>query len=100
MKFEERIKKVKILPTRDCEAGYGPARGFLGQLCIVSMPELARHPISNPKHTTVFAGCTYFADVGIGRRAHLDNSDTNKRFGTSVTFLNLQIKNIEGYCYQ
>ena len=25
-KFEERMRKVKVLPTRDCEAGYGPDR--------------------------------------------------------------------------
>ena len=24
-KFEEKVRKVKLLPTRDCEAGYGPA---------------------------------------------------------------------------
>ena len=24
-KFEEKIRKVELLPTRDCEAGYGPA---------------------------------------------------------------------------
>ena len=24
-KFEERMRKVEVLPTRDCEAGYGPA---------------------------------------------------------------------------
>ena len=23
-KFEERMRKVELLPTRDCEAGYGP----------------------------------------------------------------------------
>ena len=23
-KFEEKIRKVELLPTRDCEAGYGP----------------------------------------------------------------------------
>ena len=24
IKFEEKIRKVELLPTRDCEAGYGP----------------------------------------------------------------------------
>ena len=24
-KFEEKVRKVELLPTRDCEAGYGPA---------------------------------------------------------------------------
>ena len=23
-KFEEKMRKVELLPTRDCEAGYGP----------------------------------------------------------------------------
>ena len=27
-KFEEKIRKVELLPTRDCEAGYGPAYKF------------------------------------------------------------------------
>ena len=25
-KLEEKIRKVELLPTRDCEAGYGPVR--------------------------------------------------------------------------
>ena len=25
-KFEEKVRKVELLPTRDCKAGYGPAR--------------------------------------------------------------------------
>ena len=25
LKFEEKMRKLKLLPTRDCEAGYGPA---------------------------------------------------------------------------
>ena len=25
-KFEEKMRKVKLLPTRDCEAGYGPGQ--------------------------------------------------------------------------
>ena len=24
-KFEEKMRKTELLPTRDCEAGYGPA---------------------------------------------------------------------------
>ena len=24
MKLEEKMRKVELLPTRDCEAGYGP----------------------------------------------------------------------------
>ena len=24
LKFEEKMRKVELLPTRDCEAGYGP----------------------------------------------------------------------------
>ena len=24
--FKEKMRKVELLPTRDCEAGYGPAR--------------------------------------------------------------------------
>ena len=27
-KFEEKMRKVELLPTRDCEAGYGPAYKF------------------------------------------------------------------------
>ena len=35
-KFEERMRKVELLPTRDCEAGYGPD---------VNITELSRaHP--------------------------------------------------------
>ena len=26
MIFEERIRKVELLPTRNCEAGYGPGK--------------------------------------------------------------------------
>ena len=26
LKFEEKMRKVELLPTRDCEAGYGPAK--------------------------------------------------------------------------
>ena len=26
-KFEEKMRKVELLPTRDCEACYGPGRG-------------------------------------------------------------------------
>ena len=26
-KFEEKMRKVELLPTRDCEAGYGPENG-------------------------------------------------------------------------
>ena len=28
-KFEEKMRKVELLPTRDCEAGYGPGKRFL-----------------------------------------------------------------------
>ena len=39
MKFEEKMRKVEFLPTRDCEAGYGPAcwrtvRGTTGDLLL------------------------------------------------------------------
>ena len=29
-KFEEKIRKVELLPTRDCEAGYGPVVNSAG----------------------------------------------------------------------
>ena len=32
-KFEEKMRKVEFLPTRDCEAGYGPAEVTCGKLC-------------------------------------------------------------------
>ena len=28
-KFEERMRKLELLPTRDCEARYGPGRAIL-----------------------------------------------------------------------
>ena len=28
-KFEEKMRKVEVLPTRDCEAGYRPGRMLL-----------------------------------------------------------------------
>ena len=27
LKFEEKLKKVELLPAQDCEAGYGPGNG-------------------------------------------------------------------------
>ena len=35
-KFEERVRKVELLPTRDCEAGYGP--GCYRRLCLHEEP--------------------------------------------------------------
>ena len=29
-KFEERMNKLKLLPTQDCEAGYGPVSSICG----------------------------------------------------------------------
>ena len=45
-KFEERMRKVELLPTWNCEAGYGPG-------CIpIKMPHIRDHTISLLYHNT------------------------------------------------
>ena len=37
-KFEEKMRKVELLPTRDCEAGYGPDYAHCAGPCLLTLP--------------------------------------------------------------
>ena len=53
-KFEETVRKVELLPTRDCEAGYSPASMYL-----VSIHHELRHEIElDHEWTSTATGCS------------------------------------------
>ena len=70
LKFEEKMRKVELLPTRDCEAGYGPGcrkKGF--QLSNIKRAQMIgdRHKsvidsISNAHMVTIFHTRDGYAD--------------------------------------